>query len=75
VLDNLTSGIYRPWTRSSLLSLSVTEVLVTGQTSISYAPLSPDPLEGSPDFSVLFHESDAWVFAFLPGTAAMGCRT
>ncbi len=72
-LENLTSGIYRSWTRSSLLSLSVTEVLITGQTSVSYAPLSPDPLEGSPDFSVVFHESDAWVFAFLPGTAASGC--
>ncbi len=73
VLENLTSGTYRPWTRSSLLALSVTEVLVTGQTSVSYAPLSPDPLENSPDFSVVFHESDAWVFAFLPGTAASGC--
>lgn len=73
VLENLTSGTYRPWTRSSLLALSVTEVLVTGQTSVSYAPLSPDPLENSPDFSVVFHESDAWVFAFLPGTVASGC--
>ncbi len=72
-LENLTSGTYGPSTRRALLDLSVTEVLVTGPTSVSYPPLSPDPLERSPDFSVLFHESDAWVFAFLPGTAALGC--
>ncbi len=43
-LENLTSGTYGPSTRRALLDLSVTEVLVTGPTSVSYPPLSPAPL-------------------------------
>jgi hypothetical protein len=70
---NLTSGVYGPQTQSALLSLEVTEVFVTGKTSVSYAPFQLDPLLGSPDFTLLHSDSDAYVFGFSPGILGTSC--
>jgi hypothetical protein len=70
---NLSAGVYSNQTRAALLSLGVTEVFVTGQTSVSFPPLEVQPLATSPDFADLDHQGDAYVFAFEPGIAAAGC--
>jgi hypothetical protein len=72
VID-FTQGTYTNTTRAELLDLDVTEVFVTGQTSVSYPPFDPAPLLGSSDFSVLFFVGDALVLAFEPGVTATGC--
>ena len=73
ILDNLTDGVYSSGTRSALLSLGVTQVFVTGRTSVSYPALDPAPMEASADFSIEFHDGDAYVFGFGPGIAETGC--
>jgi hypothetical protein len=73
VVGNFTHGVYSNDTRSALLSLGVTEVFVTGQTSVSFAAFEPKSFNDSPDFSVLFHSGDATIFLFLPGEASSSC--
>ncbi|MGA8543299.1 MAG: hypothetical protein WB947_07180 [Thermoplasmata archaeon] len=73
VVQDLSSGIYVNSTRSDMLELGVTEVFVSGQTSVSFPPFLPRPLEDSSDFSLLFEEGDAYVFGFELGIAASGC--
>ena len=73
VVSNLTGGEYTGSTRAALLSLGVTEVFVTGQTSVSYAPFLAQPLVASPDFSELFAAEDATIFEFSPGVAESSC--
>jgi hypothetical protein len=70
---DLIQGVYLPNTRAAMLSLGITEVFVSGRTSVSYLPLDPTPLESSPDFSAFFHQGDAYVFGFLPEIQASGC--
>jgi hypothetical protein len=72
-IQNLTSGIYTSVTQDALLYLGVTEVLVSGQTSISYPPFDPSPLESSSDFSTLFSAGDLMVLEFIPGVLQSGC--
>jgi len=72
-ISNLTSGQYFSVTRSALESLGVTQVLVTGQTSVSFLPFLSTPLLESTDFSLLFSAGDAYTFEFVPGTLASGC--
>jgi hypothetical protein len=73
-VTNLTSGVYNNGTRLAMLQLGVTEVFVTGQTSVSYPPFVEAPLRGSSDFTTLFVEGDAAIFLFVPGAAATGCE-
>jgi hypothetical protein len=70
---NLTAGVYTPATRSALIALGITEVFVSGQTSVSYRPFSTTPLRQSADFSELFEEEDASIFAFVPVEESSGC--
>ena len=70
---NLTNGVYSSLTRSALLSLGVTEVFVTGRTSVTYLPFAAAPMESSPDFRTEFHAGDATIFGFVPGISATGC--
>jgi hypothetical protein len=72
-IGNLTDGIYSNVTRAALVSLTVTEVFVTGQTSVSYLPLRIAPMASSSDFSNLFASGDAAIFAFLLGTVSSNC--
>lgn len=72
-IANLTGGTYGLGVREALVALAVTVIFVTGQTSVSYPPISPVPLETSGDFSILFESGDAFVFSFLPGVALTGC--
>ena len=72
-VGNLTSGVYGPTTRAALLSLRVTEVFVTGQTSVSFPPILPSALGGSSDFTDLAGSGDAIVFGFLPGESLFDC--
>jgi hypothetical protein len=72
-VGNLTDGVYSNSTRAALSSLPVTEVFVTGQTSVSYPPLQAAPMAGSPDFSILFAQGDATIFEFLLGSASLNC--
>lgn len=73
VVGNLTGGSYSTETRTALLSLSVTEVFVTGQTSVSYPPFLPTALLGSPDFTLLYTSGDAYLFLFGPGVSSTAC--
>jgi hypothetical protein len=70
---DLVAGVYDNQTRSALLDLGVTEVFVTGQTSVSFPAIPPGPLGSSPDFSLLTQSGDAVVFGFTPGESAEGC--
>ena len=72
-VDDLYSGIYDNSTRAAMLEIEVTEVLVTGRTSVSVPGFNPSPLENSTDFVELFHQQDAWVFMFNPGVLITGC--
>jgi hypothetical protein len=66
VVSNLTGGIYNSVTRIALKELGVTEIFVTGQTSVSYPPFVAAPLLTSPDFSMLFGSGDASILSFVP---------
>jgi hypothetical protein len=72
-VSNLTDGIYTPATQNALTYLGVTEVFVTGQTSVSYAAFDPALLGASPSFELLFHEQDAFLFEFKSTVNSTGC--
>lgn len=72
-LRDLTGGNYTSTTRADLEQLGVTDVFVTGSTDYLWAPLDPAPLERSTDFQILFHDADAFVFAFAPLAASTTC--
>jgi hypothetical protein len=72
-VDNFTDGVYSNVTRAALLNLGVTEVFVTGQTSVSYPAFNPRSFDDTPDFAILFHSGDATIFLFLPGEDATTC--
>jgi hypothetical protein len=72
-VGDLTAGLYNSATRSALLALTVTDVLVTGQTSVSFPAILLSSIESSHDFLPLTSSGDAFVFGFLPGESAMGC--
>jgi hypothetical protein len=70
----LTHGQYSAQTRSDLLALSITEVFVTGPTSVSYPAFQAAAFQGSPDFVLEFESDDAMIFEFLPGVGSAGCN-
>lgn len=72
-IDDLTNGIYSNSTRAALLSLSVTVVFATGQTSVSYSPLRLAPMMSSLDFSPVFISGDAAILEFISGTESIDC--
>lgn len=72
-VNGLTAGIYDPSVRAALLSLGITEVFVTGQTTPEFGAFSPLPMEQSSDFTMLYNDSDAYIFAFAPGEAGSAC--
>jgi hypothetical protein len=73
-VTDLTSGSYDASTRSALLSLGVTEVFITGETTNTFPPFNITPLRGSSDFMYLYGEQDAAMFAFEPGLVVTGCQ-
>lgn len=73
VVNDLVAGSYTMLTKSALLYLGITEIFVTGQTSISYPTLLPQPMLNSSDFSLLFHDADAYMFGFLPVLSVTVC--
>ncbi|MGC2034756.1 MAG: hypothetical protein WA761_04835 [Thermoplasmata archaeon] len=72
-VENLSDGVYSSSVRSDLLVLNVTEIFVTGGSTVLYPPLKIAPLLGSTDFTTLFHEDDAYIMGFAPGEAATNC--
>lgn len=72
-VNGLTAGTYNASVRSALSALGITEVFVTGRTTPEFGALSPVPMEGSTDFALLFHDGDAFVFAFTVGEAGTSC--
>jgi hypothetical protein len=70
---NLSYGNVTTPVLSDLSALGVTVVFVTGQTNVLYLPFDPYPMLYSGDFSVLFHQEDAYLFQYGPGAAASGC--
>lgn len=70
---NLTHDTYTNSTRGALLNLDITEVFVTGQTSVSYPPFNSPALTNSSDFASLYASGDATIFAFEPGLADTQC--
>jgi hypothetical protein len=73
VVHDLQVGNFTNRTSTDLLQLAVTEVFVSGQTSVSYLPFLLPPLVGSPEFITLFSSQDAAVLEFLPGSSATHC--
>ncbi len=74
-IANLTAGFYHNQTRSALLALGVTEVFVTGETSVSFPAILPASIDSSADFLPLTHSGDAFVFGFTPGEFQFDCST
>ena len=72
-VENFVQGVYLNSTRSDLVEIGVTTVFVTGQNSASYPPFQLQPFIRSSDFSLLFEQQDAAIFAFEPGVLASGC--
>lgn len=72
---DLSDGVYDGATHDDLVQIQATEVFVTGQTSVEFPPFLPGPLESSADFALLFHEGDAFIFAFEPEVRASGCSS
>ena len=72
-VTDLSDGVYTASTRADLLQITVTDVFVTGQTSVTFPPFQPGPLESSPDFVLLHQENDAYIFSFGAGAAAAAC--
>jgi hypothetical protein len=73
-VTNLTHGVYTNGTRTALLQLDVSEVFVSGQTSVSYPAFLAGEMQSSPDFSTLFASGDASIFRFNPGASLTGCE-
>lgn len=73
VVQNLSNGVYQNSTRAGMIALGVTEVFVTGATTVTYPPFSLAPFQSSPDFTLLTSSGDASLFGFYPGIAAHGC--
>jgi hypothetical protein len=73
VVSDLTAGVYSNSTRQALLSLSITEVFGTGQTTNAYPAFRLGELQNSFDFRVLFQDQDAEILSFLPGLGTTGC--
>lgn len=73
VVQNLSRGVYQGTTRVGMLALGVTEVFVTGATTVTYPPFSLAAFRGSPDFALLASSGDAFLFAFNPGITAQEC--
>ncbi len=65
-VQDLTGGVFDNSTELALGFLGVTEVFVTQQTSTPFLPFDPAPMESSADFQELFHQQDAYIFAYLP---------
>jgi hypothetical protein len=74
VVTDLTHGVYSNATRNALLQLHISEVFVTGPTSVSYPPFLAGELQASTDFSAVFAQGDAAIFLFLPGASSSGCE-
>lgn len=72
-VDHLINGSYDPTVGRALTELGVTEVLGTGQTSVSYLPFRLGPVESGPGFEVLFVVGDATVLGFLPVLQGGSC--
>jgi hypothetical protein len=72
-VENLTAGNYTPAVRLAMCYLNVTNVVVTGQSNRLWPPFRPSPLLGSTDFSLLFHEQDAYIFSFHPPSNYVPC--
>jgi hypothetical protein len=73
IVSNLTAGVYDNTTRSAFVSLDVTELFATGQTTNADPPFRVAELQHSSDFDLLFEDQDAEIYSFLPGVAATGC--
>ncbi|MGI0070531.1 MAG: hypothetical protein ACRECT_00390 [Thermoplasmata archaeon] len=73
IVNNLTRGIYTTETRQAFVDLGATVLFITGQTSVSYLPFLPGPVLNSEDFTLLYHEGDAYLLAFAPGISQTGC--
>ena len=60
-------------TTADLVELGITEVFVSGQTSVSYRPFLLGPLQASPEFRTLFEAGDAAVLEFVQGATGANC--
>jgi hypothetical protein len=73
IVQDLDAGLYGNATRSLLLELGITTVLVSGQNSVTYPPFQLAPLQASADFSTLFTAGDVTILEFTAGASASGC--
>jgi hypothetical protein len=70
----LVNGSLTPTVVNDLRALNVTEVFVTGQTNVLWKPLLPAPLlADTGNFTLLFHQEDAYIFQFEPVVSSQGC--
>jgi hypothetical protein len=73
IVQDLQAGNYSNSTRAEMMDLGITEVFVSGQTSVTYLPFMLPPLERSSDFSALYSSGDAAVLEFTPGAGIEDC--
>ncbi len=73
LVAGLAHGNYSVTERQDLIELKVTEAFVTEQNNHAFLPFLPQLLENSTDFVTLYHQSDAYIFAFLPEIQTSGC--
>ncbi len=73
VNEDLVAGEFTNTTAALMLELGVTEVLVSGQNSVSYPPFQLAPLLASPDLRVLEKSGDVTILEFLPGATGAEC--
>ena len=73
VVAQLVHGIYTNTTRQMMLSLGITEVLVSGQNNVGFPPFQLGPLEGSVDFALLYASGHVTIWEFVPGVQTSQC--
>ena len=73
IVSQLVQGTYTNTTREMMLWLEVTEVFVSGESSVGFPPFQLEPLEASGDFSVLHTSGAVTILEFLAGPSASTC--
>ncbi|MFY9717560.1 MAG: hypothetical protein WAK40_06470 [Thermoplasmata archaeon] len=72
VVQQLTNATLNASGESALASLNVGFIAVTERNTVLWPPFSPTPLESS-EFSVVFHEADAYMFSMNASATPFPC--
>jgi hypothetical protein len=73
IVQDLDTGTYTNSTGALMLTLGITEVLVSAQNTVSFLPFQLRPLESSPDFRILTASGDVTILEFIGGATDSSC--